>query len=54
MVLDKTREAADQFHTEPPGNTAWAAASIAIPRANPNWGVMLGIGPKLKTIKIEL
>lgn len=51
MMMDETREAADQFHTETPGNTVWAA-SIAMPIADPNWDVMLRIGPKLKTIKI--
>lgn len=52
MMMDETREAADQFHTEAPGNAVWAAASIAMPIADPNWDVMLRIGPKLKTIKI--
>ena len=33
MVLDKTREVADQFHTETPDNTVRAAAIIAIPTA---------------------
>lgn len=51
MMMDETREAADQFHTETPGNTVWAAASTAMPTADPNWDVMLRIGPKLKTIK---
>ena len=33
MVLDKTREVADQFHTETPDNTVRVAAIIAIPTA---------------------
>lgn len=37
------------FRLEAPGNAVWAAASIAMPIADPNWDVMLRIGPKLKT-----
>ena len=38
MVLNKAREEADGLHTETPGNSVCAAASIATPTADPNWG----------------
>ena len=58
MVLNKAREEADGLHTETPGNSVCAAASIATPTVDPNWGSnaehyqgCILAGPRVKTKK---
>ena len=58
MVLNKAREEADGLHTETPGNSVCAAASIATPTVDPICGLnsehyqdCLLAGPRVKTKK---
>lgn len=48
MVLEKAGEQADCLHTEAPGTSVQAVASIAIQAVGPNWDVNVGSRPKLE------
>lgn len=48
MVLEKTREKANQLHTETLGNPVRDEAAVAAPTTDPNWNVNAGDRTRLE------